>query len=89
MVLDNVTVKEDFDQTVTPDNRVSCNQIRMKLSTFDSIRNYWRKIRLSWLNRRLENRKKDLVTTSFGADSKGLTTGAKMALDRKQELLHD
>ena len=83
MVLDNVELKDEYDRTVTPDSRVSCNQIRTKMSTFEAIKKRWSNFCISMLNKRLEAKKNDLVTASFGASGSGLTAGAVKALDRK------
>ncbi len=83
MVLDNVELKDEYDRTVTPDSRVSCNQIRTKSSTFEAIKRRWSNFCVSRLNKRLESKKKDLVTTSFGAKGSGLSAGGTRALDRK------
>ena len=84
MSLDNVELKDDIEQSVTPDSRVSCNQIKTRESSFRSFSDRWRKFRIQRLNERLDAMKNNLVTDSFmtGSNSK-LTPSAEKDLEQK------
>ena len=83
MIMSNVELKELEEQTIARDNRVSCNQIRTKQTSFNWLKERWRRFRVSRLKTKLESMKEDLVTSSFKANSGVLTPSSERRLTRK------
>ena len=70
----NIILRDFEEQSIARDSRVSCNQIRTKLTSFSWIKKRWRRFRIARLNMKLEGMKDDLVTSSFHANSQGVLT---------------
>lgn len=86
MSLDNIELKGEVEGTVTPDSRLSSNQIKMKQSSFRSIVGVWKKFRLATLNAKLNRMKNKLVSGFYKVDSNGsLTSSANQALYNNTE----
>ena len=83
MIMSNVEFKDLEEQSIARDNRVSCNQIRTKQSSFKWLKERWRRFRVERLSKKLEGMKDDLVTSSFNAASSGLTKSSENRLTRK------
>ena len=68
-MLDAINLIDIEDKTVKKDSRLSSNQIKTRQSSFKSISGYWKKFRISLLNKKLDKMKDELVTEKYKVDS--------------------
>ena len=69
MIKDNINLIDGDYENVVRDSRVSSTQIKTRQSSFHAISNFWRKFRISSLNKKLERMKDNLMDEKFTADS--------------------